>query len=90
MLLTKFLPQSALLIAIVSASLLSGCSTVQSREVKLALPAALVRECPELRTASEDTLAEILRTHTSNMGSARMCRDMHNALVKRLRELQNE
>lgn len=54
------------------------------------LPAALIRECPELSTASEDTLAEILKVHVVNMGSARMCRDMHSALVKRLKELQNE
>lgn len=54
------------------------------------LPEALIRECPELQQASEDTLAEILRTHAINMGKARMCKEMHNALVKRVRELQDE
>lgn len=52
------------------------------------IPAALIRECQELSYASNDTLAELLKTHAENMGKARSCKDMHDALVKRIRELQ--
>ena len=86
--LIKFQVLLAILLALTLGPLLSGCITLPSREVMPPLPEALIRECPELATASSDTLAEILRTHAVNMGAARSCKDMHDALVKRVRELQ--
>lgn len=52
------------------------------------LPEALLRECPELRLADNDTLRELLTTHAVNMGKARTCKEMHSALIKEIRRLQ--
>jgi hypothetical protein len=49
---------------------------------------ALLRECPDLEIASNDTLRELLTTHVINMGKARTCKEMHAALIKELRRLQ--
>lgn len=52
------------------------------------LPPALLRECPELQTIPSDTLEDVLRTHIVNMDAANKCKLMHDALVNRLRELE--
>jgi hypothetical protein len=49
---------------------------------------SLLAKCPELKIADNDTLREILTTHVVNMGKARTCKEMHDALVSEIRRLQ--
>ncbi len=52
------------------------------------LPLEWLRECSKLQEFASGALVEILLTHGHNMEDAGKCRARHNALVKRLKELQ--
>lgn len=54
-----------------------------------ALPASLLQECPEFLQADSDEVGEILRKHILNMEAANKCKLQHNALVGRIKELQD-
>ena len=45
-------------------------------------------ECDDLDEYDSGDIESILRTHGHNMDKAGTCASRHNALVKRLRELQ--
>lgn len=72
----------------------SGCSMLQPRvqvkEVMPALPASLLLECPDYQQADSDDVGEILRKHILNMEAANKCKLIHNALVGRIKELQQK
>ena len=86
----SLLPLSVLILAMT----MPACSTHKSTPATLEktvlpiLPPAWLRQCPELASFDSGDIAGILVTHGRNAQTAGICRARHNALVKRLKELQ--